>query len=89
MPASLGEAGERIQNLIFGLQSERILRDAQVRRDCRVLHVVYRPPEPESVVKAIEYLARIHPDALEGRRGGHAARAETLRADDRGQSHSR
>ncbi len=55
VPASLGEAGERIQNLIFGLQSERILRDAQVRRDCRVLHVVYRPPEPESVVKAIEY----------------------------------
>lgn len=55
VPASLGEAGERIQNLIFGLQSERILRDAKVERDCRVLHIVYRPPEPESVVKAFDY----------------------------------
>jgi NTE family protein len=55
VPASLGEAGERIQNLIFGLQSERILRDAKVERDCRVLHIVYRPPERESVVKAFDY----------------------------------
>jgi NTE family protein len=55
VPGTLGEAGERMQNLIFGLQSERILRDPQVERDCRVLHLVYRPPEPESVVKAFDY----------------------------------
>ncbi|MBV8184836.1 MAG: patatin-like phospholipase family protein [Hyphomicrobiales bacterium] len=54
-PTSLGAAGERIQNLIFGMQSERILGDMKLHRDCRVLHVTYRPPQPESAAKAFDY----------------------------------
>lgn len=54
-PTSMGEAGERIQNLLFGMQSQRILRGLHVHRDCRVLHVTYRPPEPESAAKAFDY----------------------------------
>jgi hypothetical protein len=51
----LGEAGERIQNLVFGMQSERMLRDIKPHRDCRVVHVTYRPPERETAAKAFDY----------------------------------
>jgi len=55
VPTSLGESGERVQNLIFGLQSRRILQDIRLRGNCRVVHVPYHPAEPESAAKAFDY----------------------------------
>jgi hypothetical protein len=28
---------------------------ASAQRDCRILHIAYRPPEPESAAKAFDY----------------------------------
>ncbi|MBV9754295.1 MAG: patatin-like phospholipase family protein [Hyphomicrobiales bacterium] len=55
VPQSIGEAGERVQSLIFGLQSQRILRNVQVPGNSRLLHIPYRPGEPETAAKAFDY----------------------------------
>jgi NTE family protein len=54
-PDSLGEAGERVQNLIFGLQSQRMLRQATMGRDRRILHVPYRAERIRSAAKPFDY----------------------------------
>lgn len=75
-PRTIGGAAERLQNLIFGLQSTEALAWARAAApQVRYLHLPYRPDFPESAGKALDFSRR----SIERRwAAGEAAMAEAL-----------